>query len=280
MTTWYKFGAAIIATGMLAISCRSAASPPVIAELSDEQVTIDQFYLHLQQLNPLIDYAALPASEQQRLLNEYVTQRVFAAEAVRGRLHDDPRVAARLAFFEQRVLAEAFRTRSAEQIDVDPSAARAYYNENKALYALPAEYLIEHLVYKDPEKAIYAQGQLRAGRPYAELAQQRTSDTDLVFVERNTFAAPILLPELREPVAALEVGEVTELIHSNYGYHVIRLVEKKPASHKDFSEVEQAIKARLKQQAAGKALEQLVNTKLENGEVRTRLDELREAGTL
>lgn len=253
---------------------------PVIAEFGDESVTVDQFYLHLKQVNPQMVYKSLPASEQQRLLDEYVAQRVYANAARDQGVPQQPEVAARLRYFEQRVLAEAFRKEFAGDIAVEESEAKAYYDENQALFAVPAEYLIEHLVYKEPDKAIYAQGQLREGRPYQELAAHRTSDTDLNFVERNRFAADIILPELRGPVSELEVGEVTELIYTNYGYHVIRLVEKEDATFRSFEDARDQIIARLQQAKAAQQLKNVVDDELEKGRVKTHLEDLRSAGAL
>lgn len=280
MNKYLKTGAALLMAGMLTIACEAPASQAVIVELGDEQVTVDEFYLYIRQVNPLIQFAVLPQAEQQRLLDDYVSQRVFAASARDQALHENPVVAARLRFFERRVLAEAFTEKSAENIEIKTSEVRAYYDKNKALYAIPAEYLIEHLVYKEPDKAIYAQSQLREGRPYAELARQRENDTDLVFVERNSFAADVLLPELREPVGKLAAGQVTELVYTNYGYHVIRLVEKDEATFKPFQEVSNEITARLQQAKAGQKLKDMVEGELANGAVRVHLDALRSAGAL
>lgn len=252
----------------------------VIAEIGEERVTVDQFYLHLKQVNPRMVYQNLPASEQQRLLDEYVAQRVYADAARDQGLPQQPEVAARLRYFEQRVLAEAFRKDFSGDIEVDDSEAKAYYEENQALFAVPAKYLIEHLVYKEPDKAIYAQGQLREGRPYLDLAAHRESDADLNFVERNRFAADIILPELRGPVSELEVGEVTELIYTNYGYHVIRLVEKEDATFRSFEDARDQIIARLQQAKAAQQLKSVVDDELEQGRVKTYLESLRNAGTL
>jgi len=271
----------LVALTLIALSaCDSRASQPIIAEFGDQKVTTEDFYLYLEQLNPRMEYAELPATEQARLLDEYVTHRVFAEKARDQGLDRQTNVAARLEFFERRVLAEAFREQVARNIKISDSDVEAYYEKNKPLFAVPAKYLIEHLVYKEPDKAIYAQAQLREGRPYLELAKHRESDADLTFVERNSFAADILLPELRGPVSELEVGAVTELVYTNYGYHVIRLVEKEDATYRTLDEVRDEIAARLQQAAAGRQLKALVEEGMTQGNVKIHLDSLRSAGSL
>lgn len=273
--------ASAAALGLLLLgACDSQASQSVIAQFGDSRVTTEEFYLHLKQMNPQMDYAALPATEQARLLNEYVAQRIYAAAALEEGLDEQAEVAARLKFFRQRVLAEAFRQDFASDIAVLESDARAYYDKNRPLFAVAAKYLIEHLVYKEPEKAIYAQDQLRQGRPYLDLAKHKESDADLTFVERKELAADILLPELRAPVSELAPGEVTELIYTNYGYHVIRLVEKEDATFRPFEDVSDEITARLQQATAGQRLNALVEDEIDNGNVKLYLDHLRSTGGL
>lgn len=275
-----EFATSLVLALLLVAACDSPAQQSVIAQLGDDEVTVDEFYRYLEQVNPQMTFAELPVSEQKRLLDDYVAQRVYAAAARKEGLQERIEVAARLKFFEQRVLAEAFREDFANDIQVAESEAKTYYEKNRMLFAVPAKYLIEHLVYREPDKAIYAQGQLREGRPYQELARHRESDADLTFVERNQFAADILLPELRGPVSELEAGEVTELVHTNYGYHVIRLVEKEDAAFKPFADVRDEITARLQQAQAGQALQSIVKEEVKQGRVKTHLEDLRSAGAL
>lgn len=280
MTTTSKIATLLLLTLLLAGACESQRSLPVIAEIGDEKVTVEEFYLYLQQINPLLHYPDLVATEQQRLLDEFVAQRVYAGAARKDGLDQRAEVAARLRYFQQRVLAEAYREAFADTIELTDVEALAYYEKNKPLYAVPAQYLIEHLVYREPEKAIYAQAQLREGRPYLELAGHRESDSDLTFVERNRFAADILLPELRGPVEQLKAAEVTELIYTNYGYHVIRLVEKDAANFKPFEAVRSEIVARLQQAAAGQKLKSMIDSELAQGRVKIHLEDLRSADSL
>lgn len=271
----------IILTFLLLTACTAESdSSAMIAEVGGQRVGLQAFYQYLEQVNPRLDYAKLPATEQERLLNEYASQRLFAARAKKQNLDNDPTTRARLAFFRQRVLAEAYRQSLIDSIEVSDFEIETYYDENRPLFELPARYLIEHLVYREPENAIYAQGQLREGRPYEELAAQKASDTNLVFVERNQFSEEVLLPKLRAPVAALQVGETSEMIYTSYGYHVIRLAEKEESMIRPLDEVRDEIAARLRQMKSGQRMESILNDSRERGEVKLHLETLRAEGAL
>ncbi|NNF51823.1 MAG: hypothetical protein HKN59_05225 [Gammaproteobacteria bacterium] len=271
----------IIAAMLVLAGCTADDDTSVqIAEINGQGVGLANFYQYLEQVNPQLEYAKLPASEQERLLNEYASQRLFAARAEKQKLDKEKATQARLAFFRQRVLAEAYRQSLIDSIEVSDFEIETYYEENKPLFEIPAKYLIEHLVYREPESAIYAQGQLRDGRPYEDLAAQKASDTTLVFVERNQFSEEILLPKLRGPVAGLEVGETSEMIYTSYGYHVIRLAEKEDAALQPLEEVEDEIAARLRQMKSGQQLESIVNDSRTRGEIKLHLDSLRAEGAL
>lgn len=270
-----------IAALLLVGACGANTEPAQhIAEVNGRGVTLEAFYLYLKQVNPQLEYAKLPATEQDRLLNEYAAQRLFAARAKKQQLDEEPATAARLEFFRQRVLAEAYRQSLIESTEVSSSEIETYYEDNKALFEIPAKYLIEHLVYREPENAIFAQRLLREGRPYEDLAAQKGTDSNLVFVERNRFSEEILLPKLREPVSELEVGNTSEMIYTSYGYHVIRLVEKEDARVKPLDEVRDEIAARLKQRKAAQRLESIITDSRTRGDINLNLDELRQAGEL
>jgi parvulin-like peptidyl-prolyl isomerase len=88
------------------------------------------------------------------------------------------------------------------------------------------------------EKAKDLAGQLAAGASFEALARQHSSDPsktkggDLGFVHRGR-----LIDEFETALKAMSVGQVSGIIQSIYGFHLIRLADIRPAAQKSFAEV-------------------------------------------
>lgn len=97
----------------------------------------------------------------------------------------------------------------------------------------------------------------RAGEDFAKLADQYSEDPgvkenhgEYKFSRRDPF-----VPEFKETAFSLtNVGQVSDIITSQYGYHIIKLSEKIPAKKVDFDKVKDQIKDALTQDAVNKQI--------------------------
>lgn len=147
-------------------------------------------------------------------------------------------------------------------IAVSDSEIGSYYERNKANFNVPetAYHLAQIQVtpVADPElrnlknddaktvvaaerkiQALYAR--LLAGEDFATVAQEYSEDArtasgggDMGFVLASTLNAS---PQLKQTVAALKVGQLSGIIRSSTGYHIIKLLGKEEAGQHTLSEV-------------------------------------------
>ena len=97
---------------------------------------------------------------------------------------------------------------------------------------------------------------LRAGKEFAQLAKQHGDDAaskaggDLGFLTRGD-----LPPELREPVAGMDVGDVRGPIQSDRGLHILQLLEKKSGEVKSFDDVKEDLRRQLYEQSLERGIQ-------------------------
>jgi len=157
---------------------------------------------------------------------------------------------------------ELMQPQWAGKINVTDQDAKAYYAENKENYQTPEQVRASHILIKpdtdDPNQArarakAEAQEllkQIGAGADFAELAKAHSDDSlsasnggDLEFFVRGEMEAPF------DKVAfALEVGQVSDVVETSYGYHIIKVTDHKDASVVPFEEVKDDIIDQLKQE--------------------------------
>jgi peptidyl-prolyl cis-trans isomerase D len=143
---------------------------------------------------------------------------------------------------------------------VTPTEVQSYYNGNIAQYQTPEQVRASHILLntagKD-EAAVRKQAedilqQVKAGADFAELAKKYSEDEgskpnggDLDYFSRGR-----MVPEFEAAAFALEVGQVSDIVKSQFGFHIIKVVDKKPAVTRSLDEVRPQIEEQLKRQRA------------------------------
>jgi len=148
-----------------------------------------------------------------------------------------------------------------------PAAVRAFYDENIERFTAPEMVRAAHIVKHpspdvEPEDARHEMEQilehLRAGADFAELAGQHSScpddGGDLGFFPRGQ-----MVPEFDQVVFALGVGEMSGVFETEFGFHIAKVIEKRPSRPYPFEQVRETIVQELTGQMQQKAIEDFID---------------------
>jgi peptidyl-prolyl cis-trans isomerase D len=152
------------------------------------------------------------------------------------------------------------RDQAFARMGVTPTEVQSYYNGNITQYQTPEQVRASHILLntagKD-EAVVRKQAedilqQVKAGADFAELAKKYSEDEgskpnggDLDYFSRGR-----MVPEFEAAAFALEVGQVSDIVKSQFGFHIIKVVDKKPAVTRSLDEVRPQIEEQLKRQRA------------------------------
>jgi len=129
------------------------------------------------------------------------------------------------------------------------------YNSNIEQYTTPEQVRASHILLKTEGKddaAVKAKAeevlkQAKSGADFAELARKYSEDEasaknggDLDYFQRGR-----MVPEFDQAVFNMQPGDITDLVKTQYGYHIIKLVDKKVATTRTLAEVRQQISDQL-----------------------------------
>jgi peptidyl-prolyl cis-trans isomerase D len=160
---------------------------------------------------------------------------------------DDYRIAERRKIRYVLVDVEQLRARAA----VLPTEVEKYYRDNEPQWATPAQVRASHILLETEgkdEAAVRARAeallkQIKAGADFAALANKESEDEvsntkggDLDFFGRGR-----MVKEFEEVAFSLPVGQVSDVVKSSFGFHIIKVTDKKPESRKSLDEVRQQI---------------------------------------
>jgi peptidyl-prolyl cis-trans isomerase D len=151
---------------------------------------------------------------------------------------------------------EALRTKTV----VPASDIEREYNNNSEQYTTPEQVRASHILLKTEGKddaSVKAKAeallkQARNGADFAELAKKNSEDEasaknggDLDYFGRGR-----MVPEFDQAVFAMQPGAISDLVKTQYGYHIIKLVDKKNATTRPLAEVRQQLNDQLAYQRA------------------------------
>jgi len=168
------------------------------------------------------------------------------------------------------------------QIQVTLEDVKAYYDQHQDQYRIPEEVKVSHILIKTPspaadgkvdekgveearKKAEDILKQLKAGAKFEDLAKKYSEDPgsgkqggDLGWIGRGR-----TVPEFEKSAFSLAKGQLSDLVKSSYGFHIIRSEDKHEAHLKTIDEVKDQIEPLIKQQKAGRMMETGGNALLE-----------------
>jgi len=141
------------------------------------------------------------------------------------------------------------------KIQVGEQEIRDYYDANRAKFGAVEQFRARHIFFKVDRKGgaaelarveAFAAGVLklaRAGKDFPELAKTYSDDPAAAKDggDLGTFKKADMQPEIGDSVAAMKPGEISDLVLSQAGLHIIKLEEKTQSAGKPFSEVKAEI---------------------------------------
>lgn len=145
-------------------------------------------------------------------------------------------------------------------LTVSDEDAKAYYEEHKSKFGTAEQRLARHILVQGKgseakAKAEQLLAQLKSGADFAELAKTSSDDTfsgqeggKLDWFERG-----VMDPAFEEAAFALQKGDISDVVESDFGYHIIKLDDIKAPQVKAFADVRDEILAEVREQRAAEA---------------------------
>lgn len=201
----------------------------VVATVGDETITEADLAFAAEDLGE--DIAGVPPTEQRAfLLSMLIDMKVMAQGAREAGMADTELFKRRLAYLEQRALYRAFFS---EQINasVTPEAVQTAYEAFIADIEPQQQVRASHILVETEDEAKAVIAELEGGRAFEEVAREKSIDPgaanggDLGF-----FSAGMMVQPFAEAAFALsEPGQLSAPVQSQFGWHVIKLAEKRDA---------------------------------------------------
>lgn len=165
---------------------------------------------------------------------------------------------------ERRTLLASEAVEDIVEQEVTEEAIRAAYEARYASADQGTEYNASHILVETQEEAAEIVQELKGGAEFAEMAKSRsTGPSGPGGGNLGWFGAGMMVPEFQAAVEALEVGEISDPVETQFGWHVITLNETRAAQAPELEAVRGEIASELQQQVLAETIGRL----LEDAEV-------------
>jgi peptidyl-prolyl cis-trans isomerase C len=254
--------AAAVTTAVVAVLWFSGqplalASDPVVAKVNGTAITRADLEALQSQLPPFAQQQPLSALYP-RLVDRLVDGKLVLAKAKSEKFEQDPEVRKQIALLQDRVIEQIWVHRQIDKQLTDEVLKKAYDESIKSFKA-EDQVRARHILVPTKEEADKLLARLKKGEDFAALAKEASKDGsassggDLGFFGKGQMVKPF-----EEAAFALKVGEVSKApVQSQFGWHLIKVEERKPSTPPSFEESKAELKESRSRELADKIVADL-----------------------
>lgn len=235
----------------------------LVAVVNGKEISRNDVLQFLNDMGPQMAMQFQSPEGIKRVVDELVNQELLYLDAVESKFEEEAEFQQILNTAKINLLKNYAFTKVVEDEQVKEEEMLNYYNENKEGFNKPETVKASHILIDSEEKANDILNEINGGLSFEEAAMKYSScPSKEDGGNLGEFARGQMVPEFETEAFAMAVDTVSNPVKSQFGYHLIKLVEKNEPKEGSFDEVKEEIYShivRLKQQ--DKYMEKINNLK-------------------
>ncbi|GJD93797.1 peptidylprolyl isomerase [Methylobacterium iners] len=193
--------------------------------------------------DPALSLPGVDEVQKKGLLVDYMIDlRVGAQAAEAAKIGENPDFRRKLAYFKDKLLLDEYLEREAKKA-ATPEAAKALYDQTVTAMKPEEEVHARHILVEDEAEAKKIAARIKGGEDFAKVAAEvskdpgsKTEGGDLGWFTKERMVAPFA-----EAAFKLNAGQVSDPIKTQFGWHVIRVEEKRTKPVPTFAEMKDQV---------------------------------------
>lgn len=213
---------------------------PVIAKVNGAEIHQSDLAVAEEELGPSLQQMD-PATRRENLISFLIDMKIVSKAAEDKKVGDGADFKKKLAFARDRLLMDNILNTEGKAAVTDDAMKKVYEDATKQVSG-EQEVHARHILVPTEEEAKAIVEELKKGADFAELAKKKSKDPgaadggDLGF-----FTKEQMVPEFSAAAFALEPGKISDPVKSQFGWHVIKVEEKRDRKPPPFEQVKPQI---------------------------------------
>ena len=216
----------------------------VMAEINGATITTGEFNREVKNLPEYLRAMADSAQGRKEMLDTMVIRELILQQATKDGIDKSAEVADKLEDLKKRLIVETYLKKKVEaEAQVSDADLKKFYEQNKDKFKSGDQIKASHILVKTEKEAKDVLAQLKGGGSFEELAKKFSIDSSAAKGgDLGWFGKGTMVPAFEKAALALKEGQVSDVVKSDFGFHVIKLTGKRAAGVRPLEEVKDQIK--------------------------------------
>jgi peptidyl-prolyl cis-trans isomerase C len=251
--------AAAVALGLgatLIFAGSASADPKVVAKVDGAAITEDDLADAMADIGPGLPQKLDAAARQKYVLDYLIDLKLAAKKAEADKLDQGPEFTRKLAYYRDKLAMEQLLGSVAKAATTEEAERKAY---DEAAKAEPPQEEIHarHILVPTEDEAKAALARVKGGEDFAKVATELSKDPGSEGGDLGWFTKDRMVPEFSEQAFKLKEGEISEPVHTQFGWHIIKVEGKRTKTFPPFEQLKDQAAHYVAQKAESETIAQL-----------------------
>jgi peptidyl-prolyl cis-trans isomerase C len=252
---------------VVAVPACAQSNDPVVARVNGTDIKTSDLAIAEEEIGQ--NMPPMPPDGKRDYLVRYVSDMILVAKAAEDKkITEDAEFKRRLAYVRNKLLMESLLHAEAKAAVTDAAMQKVYADATKQMSG-EQEVRARHILVETEDEAKAIAAELKKGTDFAELAKQKSKDPGAAAEggDLGYFTKDQMVPEFAETAFKLDKGQLSDPVKSQFGWHVIKVEDKRERPVPPFEQVKDQIQTFVMRRAQSEVI-----TKLREGAKIERLD--------
>ena len=221
-------------------------SDKIVAKVGDTKIMLSEFNDIMKRVPSQFKTRLSTVDGKKELLKQLIEIKLFAKQARAVKLDKKPAVKIKLKESKDQILAMEYIEHLKKEIKITDEELKNYYEKNKNRYYQQEEINASHILVKTKKEANSILKELKQGKSFARLAKDHsTCPSKNNGGNLGWFGHGKMVPEFNKAAFNLNKGEISNPVKTQFGYHIIKAVDRKNSGQKSFADVKEQLEKQL-----------------------------------
>lgn len=225
----------------------------ILAKVGDKEISNLDIESAIQGLDPYQAQQFQTEEGKKYVLEDLVNQELLYMYAKDNKVDQEDDFRNEMAEIEKNVLKQYVINKILTSVKLTDEEKKAYYEANKQSFSNPESANAKHILVDSEDKANEILNKINSGEISFEDAakEHSTCPSKDSFGDLGTFTRGQMVPEFEDATFKMNVGEISQPVKTQFGYHLIKLEDKKDASIPSYEEIADKVEKTLTFQKQG-----------------------------